>query len=247
MSILPLQQDPTIVDSIPILILLLDKLVDIPVEPLSLNFDLEGINLGRHGSISVVSLYLRPLETVYLVHIYILGSAAFSTTHSRVSLKGILESATIPKVFFDIVNDSDALFINYQISVEGINDLQLMVLATRNYSRTYVAGPARCIEQDSNMSSEVKVEWRRAKESAGRRFKPEEGGKYEVFNNHPLKPDIIQYCAWDVALLLDFGVSIPLHGNIGNCATPAHVAFQRPRCAGTLCFVVDRFSAFSDE
>jgi exonuclease 3'-5' domain-containing protein 1 len=106
-----------------------------------------------------------------------LGSAALSTTHSGVSLKGILESATIPKVFFDIGNDSDALFSHYQILVEGINDLQLMELATRNYSRTYVAGLARCIEQDRNMSSEVKVELWRAKESASRRFKPEEGGK----------------------------------------------------------------------
>jgi exonuclease 3'-5' domain-containing protein 1 len=188
------------VDSIPILILLLGKLVDIPVKPPSLYFDLKGIN---HGSISIVSLYLQPLESVYLVHIYILGSADFSTTHNGVSLKGILESATIPKVFFDIRNDSDALFSHYQISVEGINDLQLMELATHNYSRTYVAGLARCIEQDSNMSNMVKVEWRRTKESAGRRFKPKEGDKYEVFNNHPLKPDIIQYCAWDVALLLD--------------------------------------------
>lgn len=188
-------------DSIPILILLLDKLVDIPVEPPSLYFDLEGINLGRHGSISIVSLYLRPLEAVYLAHIYILGSAAFSTTHNGVSLRSILESATISKVFFDIRNDSDALFSHYQISVEGINDLQLMELAIRYYSRTYVAGLARCIEQESTMSSEVKVEWRRTKESAGRRFKPEEGGKHEVFNDHPLKPDIIQFCARDVALL----------------------------------------------
>lgn len=53
------------------------------------------------------------------------------------------------------------------------------------------------------MSSEVKLEWRRTKESSGRRFKPEEGGKYEVFNNHLLRPDISRCCVWDVALLLD--------------------------------------------
>ena len=32
---------------------------------------------------------------------------------------------------------------------------------------------------------------------------PKRVAKYKVFNNHHLKSDIIQYCAGDVALLLD--------------------------------------------
>jgi hypothetical protein len=118
-SVLSLQLDVTFVASIPAL-LPLGELVNLPVESPSQYVDLGGINLSRHGSTSIVSLYLRPSKKVYLVDIYTLGSIAFSTVHNRISLKCILEPATILKVFFDIRNDSDALFSHYEILVDGI-------------------------------------------------------------------------------------------------------------------------------
>jgi exonuclease 3'-5' domain-containing protein 1 len=50
------------------------------------------------------------------------------------------------EVIFDIRNDSDALFSLFQISVDGIKDLQLMELATRRGSKDFVAGLATCVE-----------------------------------------------------------------------------------------------------
>ena len=121
-----------IVDSVSALLSLVDNLTNLPSNPPSLYIDIEGINLGRHGSISILSLYLATTKTTYLVDIHVLGNLAFSTTNREGnSLKAVLESPTIPKVFFDIRNDSDALFSHYQISVNGIRDLQLMELATR--------------------------------------------------------------------------------------------------------------------
>jgi exonuclease 3'-5' domain-containing protein 1 len=74
------------------------------------------------------------------------------------SLKTILESPTIPKVFFDIRNDSDALFSHFQISVDGIKDLQLMELASRKGSQNLVARLAKCIEKESPVSTAAKAE-----------------------------------------------------------------------------------------
>jgi exonuclease 3'-5' domain-containing protein 1 len=57
----------------------------------------------------------------YIINIHILGGDAFSTTNStRNSLKSVLESPKIPKVFFDIRDDSDALYSQYYICVNGI-------------------------------------------------------------------------------------------------------------------------------
>jgi exonuclease 3'-5' domain-containing protein 1 len=153
---------------------------------------LEGIGLGCHGFISILSLYIAPTKKTYLIDIHSLGEAAFSTTtNSGTSLKTVLESSTIPKVVFDICNDSDALFSLFQISVDGIKDLQLMELAFRTGSRKFVSGLAKCIEKESPISTAAKTEWRLTKERGRRLFAPEKGGCYDIFNERPLKPEII--------------------------------------------------------
>ena len=192
----------TVVDSATTLLSLLDSLIGLAVDPPSLYLDLEGIKLGRHGSISIISLYIPPIKKIYLIDIHHLGKTAFSTTNSSaISLKTILESPTIPKVIFDIRNDSDALFSLFQISVDGIQDLQLMELATREGSKDFVAGLAKCVENESPISAASKANWQRIKEVGSRLYDPKKGGRYEIFNERPMKPEIIQYCAWDVALL----------------------------------------------
>jgi len=194
--------DIIVVDSASTLASLLDNLISLPVNPPSLYLDLEGIKLGRRGSISIISLYIVPIKKIYLIDIHRLGKTAFSTTNrSATSLKTILESPTIPKVIFDIRNDSDALFSLFQIAVNGIQDLQLMELATRNGSKDMVAGLAKCIENESPISAVAKEEWQRTKEGVRQLFDPKKGGRYEIFNDRPMKPEIIQYCAWDLALL----------------------------------------------
>lgn len=196
------QIDVTLIDSEESLLPLLDSIGNLPVEPPSLYIDLEGIALSRHGSISIISIHISPTKKTYLVDIHSLKEAAFSTTTtSGTSLKTILESPTIPKVIFDIRNDSDALFSLFKVSVDGIKDLQLMELATRNGSRRLVSGLAKCIEYGSPISSTDKTRWRLSKERGVRLFAPEKGGRYEVFNERPLKPEIIQYCHLDVSLL----------------------------------------------
>ena len=194
--------DIIVVDSATTLASFLDNLISLPVKPPSLYLDLEGVKLGRRGSISIISLYILPVKKIYLIDIHSLGNTAFSTTNrSAASLKTILESQTIPKVIFDIRSDSDALFSHFQISVNGIQDLQLMELATRKGSKDVVVGLAKCIENDSLISAVEKEEWQRTKEGTRHLFDPKKGGRYEIFNDRPIKPEIIQYCARDISLL----------------------------------------------
>jgi exonuclease 3'-5' domain-containing protein 1 len=188
-------------DSASAVVALLNNLKNPSYQP-SLFLSLEGNTLGRYGSINLLTLYLLPRDTVYLVDVHHLGEAAFLTENAdRTSLKTVLESTTTLKVMFDVRNDSNALFSHYQISLGGIKDVQLMELAARGSPRTSVAVLAKCIEEDAQISSAAMSKWRRTKDVVAQLFALERGGRYEVFDERPLRAELIQYCVQDVALL----------------------------------------------
>ena len=71
----------------------LGALLDIPTSPPSLYLDLEGINLSRHGTLAIVSVFVAPQNRVYLIDVHVLGERAFSTKGSKgETFKGVLES-----------------------------------------------------------------------------------------------------------------------------------------------------------
>lgn len=180
----------------------LDNIAQIPSDPPSLYVDLEGINLGRSGSISILQVYVHPQRCTYLLDVHALGASCFSTASSLgVSVKDLLESSAVVKVFFDVRNDSDALFSHYGIRLAGVQDLQLMELATRTFPRRHVNGLAKCIERDGPMSPADLLTWKTTKEKGVKLFAPEHGGSYAVFNQRPMPQDIIDYCVQDVELL----------------------------------------------
>lgn len=83
---------------------------------------------------------------VYLIDVHNLGDLAFSTVgieNTNVTLKSILEDMTIPKVLFDVRNDSNALYFLYNIKLQGIHDLQVMQAATNRGS--FILGLGKCI------------------------------------------------------------------------------------------------------
>ncbi|KAK0612665.1 ribonuclease H-like domain-containing protein [Bombardia bombarda] len=196
------QPDSDLIDTPAAVSTLVDALDGQPTTPPSLYMDLEGINLSRHGSISILQVFVLPSRQTYLVDIHTLGDKAFSTQGANGrTLREILESDATPKVFFDIRNDSDALYSHFHIKLAGIQDLQLMELATRTFSRKFVNGLAKCIERDSPLSTDERVAWKAVKEKGAKLFAPERGGTYQVFNERPLSEEIRLYCAQDVQFL----------------------------------------------
>ncbi|CAI7632888.1 unnamed protein product [Penicillium discolor] len=182
---------------------LVGKLQDLPTNPPSLYIDLEGVNLSRHGSISVIQIYVLPLDETYLVDIYTLKEKAFlqPAFNNGQTLMDILESPRIPKVFFDVRNDSDVLFHHFNVKLAGVIDLQLLELATRYYSKKYVSGLAKCIDRDAPLTAHEMRTWKASKEKGLKLFAPERGGSYDVFNVRPLPDDIKEYCVKDVQFL----------------------------------------------
>jgi exonuclease 3'-5' domain-containing protein 1 len=197
--------------------------------PPSLYIDLEGAKLSRNGTVSLLTLYVVPQDTVYIIDIHNLGTTAFSTPatsttiitpvvattltksaesvseakpEEALTLKALLESSTIPKVFFDVRNDSDALFAHFNVRLSYIHDLQLMELATTTRSsRDYLIGLSACITYNAHRLSLTPTQvyaWNATKDGGCQLFAPEHGGSYDVFDERPLKPLIQEYCVQDV-------------------------------------------------
>ena len=194
--------DSSIVNTAAKLARLLDTLADLPTSPPSLYLDLEGINLSRRGSISIIELFVLPQNHVFLIDVHVLGERAFSTKSSDgQTLRQVLESPGIPKVFFDVRNKSDALYSHFNISLAGVEDVQLLENAIRPCNRTYVNGMVKCIEKDASMTPSQRSEYRTMKEQGRKLFDPEKGGSHAVFNTRPLPEEIRKYCVQDVTFL----------------------------------------------
>lgn len=184
----------------------------------ALYVDLEGINLCRNGSISIVQIYQSVEAHVYLIDVHTLSKTAFSTTSADggITLKDILESRTSRKAFFDVRNDSDALYNLYDVYLQGVVDIQLMELRSRSGSKRFVNGLARCLESyftQARLYGEF-ASWKEAKQAGIRLFAPEHGGTYQVFNDRPMTQAIIQYCVQDVTFLPQ------LYDDSAECVTP---------------------------
>lgn len=183
---------------------LIDSLGDLNTSTPSLYFDLEGIYLGRLGTVSIMQLLVHPATQTHLIDIHTLGKEAFSTLgETGTTLKDILESESIRKVFFDVRNDSDGLHHHFGIKLGGIQDLQLMELATRRIplSRKYLSGLSKCVERDLVLTATESRAWKETKEKGLDLFAPERGGSYEVFNTRPLSDVVMQYCIQDVQFM----------------------------------------------
>lgn len=191
--------EPQIIDSKLALEAFIDDLPDCKDPILSLYIDLEGNSLSREGTLSLITLLVEPRHTVHLIDDTGLGDDAFTTTGSTGrTIKQILESKEVCKVFFDIRNDSDALYSLHGVRVRGIEDLQLMELASRISWRKYVNGLAECIDRDAPISFEEKQKWKNTKKEGNRLFDPALGGSYSVFDQRPLSAEIKSYCVQDV-------------------------------------------------
>ncbi|RAH63501.1 hypothetical protein BO85DRAFT_495395 [Aspergillus piperis CBS 112811] len=176
--------------------------MDTPVTPPSIYIDLEGMNLGREGRISTIQIFLYPHIHVYLVDIHTLGATAFNhATTTGTTLRSILESFMIPKVFFDVRNDSAAMFHQYQVELAGVHDLQVMEMGIRPHPGKYLAGLRKCISRDVPMTQADKANWSATKEIGKTLFSPQHGGSFEVFEARPLPEEIVQYYVQDVLFL----------------------------------------------
>lgn len=188
----------TLIDKVSALTTLLNSLSGLETSPPSLFVDLRGDNLSRHGTISILQLYVHPESHVYLIDVHKLGADAFNTPSANGStLRSVLESPTISKVFFDVRNDFNALYSLFDVTLAGAIDLQMMELAAQPSAKKHVNGLKKCIERDAIMKGSEKQEWIKTRDE-GHLLDPKAGGNSAVFNARPLSDMVQKYCIQDV-------------------------------------------------
>ncbi|CAZ81947.1 unnamed protein product [Tuber melanosporum] len=199
----------TLIETLPALAAMLSSISDLPNHPPPLYLDLEGERLGRHGTIAIIQIHVLPQNHTYLLDITTLGREAFTFRENlqAKNLKTILESPSITKCLFDVRNDADALFNLYDISLRGVQDIQVMNYAAREVRNGVrgrgprVMGLAKSIAADCGLNRAALAEFERKKEEGGMIFNPQFGGSYAVFAERPLRQDVLEYCVGDVVHL----------------------------------------------
>ncbi|KAG9231313.1 exonuclease [Amylocarpus encephaloides] len=196
----PDQQAVQMIDTQDALKTMLEALIDLPPAPPSLYVDLEGSPLSRKGKLSILSLFVSPLQKTFLIDIMNLGTTAFTTqVPYSISLASILASGDLPKVLFDVRADSDALFGLFGVELKCATDVQLMELASRDarswYSRDWLAGLAKCVENHATIPAKEKKQWRDNKHRVILE------GQYYALSQRPLSFKSMEYCAQDVTIL----------------------------------------------
>ncbi|KAF2748621.1 hypothetical protein M011DRAFT_493481 [Sporormia fimetaria CBS 119925] len=170
-----------------------------------LYLDLEGVNLCREGTISIITLLVaQPAKKSYLIDVHTLGALAFSTPGSvGKTFKDILQDKTFTKVFFDVRNDSDALFAHFGVALKGVEDVQLMINSNRKTTegRRRLRSLDYCIRTYVAMPLIAEQIWGEAKYDGKQLFAPENGGSYQVFNQRPMSRTMQAYCVGDVQYL----------------------------------------------
>lgn len=163
----------------------------------NLYLDLEGNSHKRTGTISILQLYVEPLNEVYLFDINALGASAISTsTDEALCLKNMLQDGKIKKAFFDPRQVSAALYALYGIKLQGVIDVQVMHCA--------VTDPTKCVLSFKKCIAELPLKdeelhaVKEVKDKGHSLYKDNDGA---VFDERPLPIQLLQYCIEDVVLL----------------------------------------------
>jgi len=169
-------------------------------------FDTEGVDLSRTGELTVATIQgfqSKKKETpIYVIDVQILGcDVAYSK--DSLSLRSILEDPSKEKVTFDCRSDSDALFHQFGVSLNGTFDLQIFDQAVRIHNgetppkrNPYVCnGGVPFLSDMETVSKRYSIEASLNKSTAPHR------SNINIWKQRPLSSTCIQYAANDVHVI----------------------------------------------
>jgi exonuclease 3'-5' domain-containing protein 1 len=168
-----------------------------------LSVDVEGLDLGKsHGETYLIQISDSHSHHLYTIDILTLGHQAFQTTATagKWTLRKLLQSVWVLKLFCDIRSDSRALFTQFGIHLRGIKDIQNMELASRQepHKRHWRNGLVRLIDSYGGLTWEEKRRFRTYKTSGQAVCK---SWGYSQFGVRPLRADLALYAVNDVFYL----------------------------------------------
>jgi len=154
-----------------------------------LAFDMEGFQLGRNGTTSLVQLASK--DTVYLFDILTLGASAFGVG----GLAAILEDPAITKLCYDCRCDAEALYYLHSVALAGAYDLQIAyTLLFQACNDPFLKGLHRALQAPGVLpAGSVRQKILQTKLEGKRHL-------HDMLAR-PLSLDVLAYCAVDVVHL----------------------------------------------
>jgi exonuclease 3'-5' domain-containing protein 1 len=184
------------VDNATVLDEFLTNLEQVEVGVAELFFDGEGKDYGLHGTLSTLQATFASLPGIaYILDVIALGSELFTkkSKTSGISLRSILEHPRIPKVWFDIRQDSAIIFGTAGFVMKGCYDLQLMHLGFSLTGRSYLYGLSKCIKEHLRLGTFEFDEWDGKKRAGSAAANPD----FTHWLQRPLPQVLIDYAAGD--------------------------------------------------
>jgi hypothetical protein len=168
----------------------------------SFAFDSEGVDLGRDGPLTIISIGgIQEKSPIYVIDVKLIGpDKVFS--ESKSSLRQLLEGNK-SKIAFDCRSDSDALFHQFGVKLSTVQDLQVLDQAVRIFVQGELP-PEKCRYLSGGkaprLPSMEKVAERlfinvSFKASAPHRF------DLKVWDKRPLEQSAIEYAGEDVHVI----------------------------------------------
>lgn len=155
--------------------------------------DLEGNDLGRDGTISILQISTYN-KKVFLFDITSLRHSAFDA-----GLRDLLTNEKVTKVFFDLRQDCDALYHHYEIMPTPVLDCQVALMNTPKLRESeYLTGYKKALAFSNLLSDEVSEEMQLIKEEGHDFFRT----VVNAWDIRPLPEFLLQYLVVDVVYLL---------------------------------------------
>jgi exonuclease 3'-5' domain-containing protein 1 len=157
----------------------------------SIAIDMHGVQLGKDGEISILQMSSGSLhDPVFIVDILQLKEIAFK---SRSPLRLLLEDETVPKLFFDVRGDVNALYHQFRITIRNLEDLQLIDIVKRRVIKYFNFTSVFSSCQDVSLA--IKHHVQSVRSEAEQMFAQKFGGNYMVWMKRPLHPILLEFAA----------------------------------------------------
>ena len=145
---------------------------------------------------------------MWLVDVQALGHDAFGARGSG-GLRDVLENTEVTKLVYDCRMDADALFHQFDVSLAGVLDIQLLDVGLRRQLSKDVRllpGMAKCAGRWlGDATSAVAEDLKKRIKSA---FSPALGGDARLWALRPLTQDVKRYAALDAWLLFELHTAL---------------------------------------
>lgn len=162
----------------------------------TLYLDLEGENLGREGTLTIITVLVYPQQKSSLIDVQTLGNATFTTPDATgKTLKSVLEDTNIQKCLWDVRSDADALWHHHRVRLTGVVDIQLFENASRLGKKTFVRGLEKCVEADLGLGPQERLQWVETKNEIKALM------SHDIFSRRPIDAKTARYCVNDVVHL----------------------------------------------